>query len=244
MAKSSKIDKFNHLLGCIPDKDVAKACGLKTPAAVQSRRKQLNKTSYRQNCKKIREADAGWKRKKDDEAAKDIGVPELLLSVFRYIDALQKDKKETTEKYKLEPLIVAAVLETLGTSTKTKSKTTKRKVVSKRKTKSTPVKRTKKPTRTKKTITRKSKVKAKPVTKSKPKTSTRKKVTKKVTKPETKISLSRLYQCVFAEGDTTNSVYVVADSFQEASKKVEEVQGKLFSSSSLKSIQNIGQAIP
>ena len=114
MAKSSKTDKFNHLLGCVPDKDIAKLSGLKTPAAVQSRRKQLKIPSFRASFKKIREADAGWKRSKDEDAAKKMGVPELLLSVFRYIDALKKDQKDTTAKYKLDSVIVEAVLNIVG----------------------------------------------------------------------------------------------------------------------------------
>merc|ERR1712100_738692 len=145
-AKSSKTDKFNHLLGCVPDKDIAKLSGLKTPAAVQSRRKQLKIPSFRASFKKIREADAGWKRSKDEDAAKKMGVPELLLSVFRYIDALKKDQKDTTAKYKLDSVIVEAVLNIVGDKKKKPApkKSPKSRKTSKRKTVRKPVKKKKK----------------------------------------------------------------------------------------------------
>ena len=248
MAKSSKTDKFNHLLGCVPDKDIAKLSGLKTPAAVQSRRKQLNIPSFRASVKKIRESDAGWKRSKDEDAAKKLGVPELLLSVFRYIDALKKDQKDTTEKYKLDSVIVDAVMNVVGEKKKPATKkTTKSRKTSRRKTVRKPVeqkkekkeKKEKEPTKSTKTAFGR-----KPRKPGRPAKKTTKKVTAKRAGAKPKVELSRLFQCVFSEGDTTTSVYVVASSFQEASKKVEDVQGVLFASSTLKTIQNIGQAIP
>ena len=86
MNKKSNIDTYIHLLGCIPDKDIAELSGLKSSTTVQSRRKKLKIPSFRQSCHKIRASANGWRHDKDNVAAKNMGVPQKILSVFRHLE--------------------------------------------------------------------------------------------------------------------------------------------------------------
>ena len=280
--KSSKVDEYAHLIGCVPDKIISELAGLSTAASVQNRRKKIKAESFRKNHTRIQKAKLTWEQS-DEEIAKDLDVPEALVKVVRYTEEIKKNKVETTEKHNLNGYIVDAVLEKIGatkpkkasakkaTTKKTSAKkaTTKKSSAKKATTKKSSAKKTsakkasdkkattekasakkastKKPTSKK--VTKKTSVKKAPSKKTtkktpvKASTKTTKKDTPKVTKTENNVILSRMFLCVFAEGENTSSIHIVADTFEGASRKAAAVGGKMFAKAALKSIQDAGQAI-
>lgn len=232
MARKSKIGPYLHLLGMVPDQQIAKMAKLAQPASVQAQRKKLKINSFRENFIKIEKALKTIKESvSDEDAAKSLGVPVQLFTAVRYFDEIIASPKESSKKYKLNKYVLQAMLE----------KSTHKKSGRKKKTGSNvKVVQSVSATKEKSKKEAKKKVsKGKAVTKKKeaPKRSYTKK------KSESKVVFVQAFECSFTKGESSMSIFVNASSFQEAASKVEAIQSDKSIQGTLTTIRSIGIAV-
>lgn len=181
MARKSKISPYLHLLGRIPDQQIAKMAGLSQPASVQAQRKKLKINSFRQNVIKIEKALKSLKKTvSDEEAAKSLNVPAELFTAVRHYDDIISDPDAASKNHKIDKHVLRAMLEkaTHKKSGRKKKSETTTKVISPKK--STAKKSTAKKSAAKKSAAKKSTAKKSAAKKSTAKKSAAKKSEKKV----------------------------------------------------------------
>ena len=238
MARKSKIGPYLHLLGMVPDQQIAKMAKLAQPASVQAQRKKLKINSFRENYIKIEKALKTLKKSvSDTDAAKNLSVPVQLFTAIRHFDEIIKSPKEASKKYKLDKHVLQAMLEKSthkksGRKKKTESNTKVVQEVKESKTTKGAKKSTKKTT-SKKAAPKKTKTKVKDTPK---RTYTRRAV-------EPKAVFVQAFECSFVHGESSMSIFVNASSFQEAASKVEAIQSDKTIKGTLTTIRNIGVAV-
>ena len=247
MARKSKIGPYLHLLGMVPDQQIARMAKLAQPASVQAQRKKLNINSFRANCIKIEKALKTLKKSvSDSDAAKNLGVPVQLFTAVRHFDEIITSPKEASKKYNLDKHVLQAMLEKSthkpsGRKKKTDSNT---KVV--QEPKKTTKKAAKKTTTkaVKSTTKKKTRKAAKSTTKTtSAKTSDKPKRTYTKKKVAPKAVFVQAFECSFTNGEASMSIFVNASSFQEAASKVEAIQSDKSIKGTLTTIRSIGIAV-
>ena len=231
MARKSKIGPYLHLLGMVPDQQIARMAKLAQPASVQAQRKKLKINSFRENFIKIEKALKTMKKTvSDEDAAKNISVPVQLLTAVRHFDEIVKSPKKASKKYKLDKHVLQAMLE----------KSTHKKSGRKKKTDSNTkiVQEVKEAEKSPKKEVKSTTAKA---TKTKKKDTPKRKYTKR--KVEAKAVFIQAFECSFVSGETSMSIFVNASSFQEAASKVEAIQSDKSIKGTLSTIRNIGIAV-
>ncbi|MAA79353.1 MAG: hypothetical protein CL916_08840 [Deltaproteobacteria bacterium] len=242
MARKSKIGPYLHLLGMVPDQQIARMAKLAQPASVQAQRKKLKINSFRENFIKIEKSLKTMKKTvSDEDAAKNISVPVQLLTAVRHFEEIVKSPKAASKKYKIDKNVLQAMLEKSthkksGRKKKTDSNT---KIVQEAKVaEKSPKKETKR--NTKKTSKSK-KSTAKSTAKSKKNDAPKRTYTKR--KVEPKAVFIQAFECSFRSGETSMSIFVNASSFQEAASKVEAIQSDKSIKGTLSTIRSIGVAV-
>ena len=247
MARKSKIGPYLHLLGMVPDQQIAKMAKLAQPASVQAQRKKLKINSFRENYIKIEKALKTLKKTvSDNDAAKNLGVPVQLFTAIRHFDEIIKSPKEASKKYSLNKHVLQAMLEK-STHKKSgrKKKTDSNTKVVKEPTKTTKKAVEKTSAKTVKSTTKKKTKKAvKSTTKNTPaKSGDKPKRTYTKRKVAPKAVFVQAFECSFTHGESSMSIFVNASSFQEAASKVEAIQSDTSIKGTLTTIRNIGIAV-
>jgi len=199
MARKSKISPYLHLLGRIPDQQIAKMAGLSQSASVQAQRKKLKINSFRENFIKIEKALKKMKKNVlDEDAAKSLDVPVELFTAVRHYEDLIKNPQAVSKKYKIDKHVLQAMLD----------KSTHKKSGRKKKSESTKVS-IKKPI-TKKSSTKKEKVK---------KSSAKKETAKKSSAKKEKVKKSSAKKETAKKSSTKKETAKKSSTKKETAKK-------------------------
>ena len=247
MARKSKISPYLHLLGRIPDQQIAKMAGLSQSASVQAQRKKLKINSFRENFIKIEKALKKMKKNVlDEDAAKSLDVPVELFTAVRHYKDLIKNPQAVSKKHKIDKHVLQAMLDKSThkkSGRKKKSESTKVSIKNPITKKSSAKKETAKKSSAKKEKVKKSSAKKETVKKSSAKKEA--KVKRKYTKrqPVQKSVFLQAYECTFTSGEDFMSIFVNASTFAEAAAKVEAIQTDKSIKGRLSAIRNIGIAV-
>ena len=108
--RSSKVDTYAHLLGCVKDKYIIEKTGVTMPAVSRYRKKKGIK-AFKDNIKTIAAALPSISSKAADKTiAKNLDLPEHLVAVCRHLSELRKNRAAAIKKHDLLEPIVDAVL--------------------------------------------------------------------------------------------------------------------------------------
>ena len=212
--RSSKVDKYAHLLGCVKDRYIIEKTGVTMPAVSRYRKKKEIK-AFKDNIKTMAAALPNISSKAADKTvAKNLDLPEALVAVCRHLSELREDKVATIQKYDLlEPVVDAVLGEKIFAGDEENAepqKTTKRRGSSRKRR---PKKRT-----GKRKINFRKKSNFKSNSSEDEDSSSEDSSSEEANK---KVILVKAYECFVTASGEESSFYTTAMNFQEAAQKFE-----------------------